>query len=257
MRLLILTKRKLITIGFCLLIGVLTASIITSTTYKAVQTASTQREIPIYKVDTNENKVAISFDAAWGNEQTDTLLDILDSYNVKSTFFLVGDWVDKYPESVKKIAEHGHDVGNHSNSHPHMTQMSNDAMIEEITACNQKIENTIGKSPTLFRAPYGDYNNDVVNSVKGLDMYCVQWDVDSLDWKDPTPDEIKNRILSKIGNGSIVLMHNGATNTPEALPMVIEGILDAGYEIVPISEILLDGDYYTDVEGKMCAVNQD
>ncbi len=252
MRLLIITKRNLLSIGFCLLIGILAGTIAVTSTVKAVQTASTQREIPIYCVDTDKKQVALSFDAAWGNEQTDHLLEILEKYKVKTTFFLVGDWVKNFPDSVKKIAEHGHDVGNHSDTHPHMTQMSTADMVSQIQACNDKIKELTGKQPTLFRAPYGDYNNDVVKSVNGCDMYCVQWDVDSLDWKDPTPEQIKKNITSKIKNGSIILMHNGAKNTPEALPAVIEAIKAEGYEIVPISQILLKGEYYTDVEGKMC-----
>ncbi|MCI7212495.1 MAG: polysaccharide deacetylase family protein [Ruminococcus bromii] len=253
MRLLILTKRKLISIGFCLLTGILAATVAISSTVKAVQTANTPREIPIYHVDTDKKQVALSFDAAWGNEQTNTLLDILDQYEVKTTFFLVGAWVDNYPESVKDIADKGHDIGNHSNTHPHMTQMSSSDMTKEVEECNKKIEEITGCRPTLFRAPYGDYNNDVVKSVNGCNMYCVQWDVDSLDWKDPTPQQITQNVLKKLQDGSIILMHNGAKNTPEALPMVIEGIKEKGYEIVPISEILLKGDYYTDVNGKMCA----
>lgn len=252
MRLLILTKRSLLSIGFCLLIGILAATIAISSTVKVVQTASTPREIPIYFVDTDKKQVAISFDAAWGNEQTETLLDILDKYKVKTTFFLVGEWVDKYPDSVKEIAKRGHDVENHSNTHAHMPQLSTADMTGEIQSCNEKIKKLTGETPTLFRAPYGDYNNDVVKTVNGCDMYCVQWDVDSLDWKDPTAEQITKNVVDKITNGSIVLLHNGATNTPEALPMVIEGILEKGYEIVPISEILLKGEYYTDVQGKMC-----
>lgn len=252
MRLLILTKRSLISIGFCLLIGAATAAIAITSTVKAVQTASTPREIPIYYVETDKKQVAISFDAAWGNEQTETLLEILDKYKVKSTFFLVGDWVEKYPESVKKIADKGHDVGNHSDTHPHMTQMTTSQMAGEIQACNEKIKKITGKTPTLFRAPYGDYNNDVVKSVNGCNMYCVQWDVDSLDWKDPTPEQITQNVLKKLKNGSIVLLHNGAKNTPQALPMLIEAIQEKGYEIVPISQILLKCDYFTDVDGKMC-----
>lgn len=252
MRLLILTKRSLISIGFCLLIGAITAAIAITSTVKAVQTASTPREIPIYYVDTDKKQVALSFDAAWGNEQTETLLEILDKYNVKSTFFLVGDWVDKYPESVKDIAAKGHDVENHSNTHPHMTKMSTADMTGQIQACNEKIKQLTGNAPTLFRAPYGDYNNDVVKSVNGCGMYCVQWDVDSLDWKDPSPEQITKNVVNKLKNGSIILMHNGAKNTPEALPMVIEGIKEKGYEIVPISQILLKGEYFTDVDGKMC-----
>lgn len=252
MRLLILTKRSLISIGFCLLIGAATAAIAITSTVRAVQTASTPREIPIYYVETDKKQVALSFDAAWGNEQTDDLLQILDKYKVKATFFLVGNWVDKYPESVKEIAEKGHDIGNHSDTHPHMTQMSTSDMTGQIQSCNEKIKKITGKTPTLFRAPYGDYNNDVVKSVNGCNMYCVQWDVDSLDWKDPTPEQITKNVVNKLKDGSIILMHNGAKNTPEALPMVIEGIKEKGYEIVPISQILLKGEYYTDVDGKMC-----
>ena len=191
MRLYIITKRNLISIGFCLLIGVLAGAIAVTSTVRAVQSAAAQREIPIYYVDTDKKQVALSFDAAWGNEQTEHLLEILDKYKVKSTFFLVGDWVKNYPDSVKDIAKHGHDVGNHSNTHPHMTQMSSSDMVGQIQSCNEKIKELTGKTPTLFRAPYGDYNNDVVKSVNGCNMYCVQWDVDSLDWKDPTPEQIK------------------------------------------------------------------
>lgn len=251
MRLYIITKRTLFSIGFCLLIGVIAGGIALTSTVQAIQTASAQREIPIYCVDTDKKQVALSFDAAWGNEQTEHLLDILDKYNVKTTFFLVGDWVEKYPESVKEISKRGHDVGNHSNTHPHMTQMSVDDMNTQIQTCNEKIKALTGKCPTLFRAPYGDYNNDVVKTVKANNMYCVQWDVDSLDWKDPTPNQITLNITNKLKDGSIILMHNGATNTPEALPMVIEAIKAQGYEIVPISQILLKGNYTTDVQGKM------
>lgn len=253
MRLLILTKKSLICIGLCLLIGITAAAIAISTTVKVAQTAASPRKIPIYCVDTDKKQVALSFDAAWGNEQTTGLLDTLDKYNVKATFFLVGDWVEKFPDDVKEIAKRGHDVGNHSNTHPHMTQLSTADMTGQIQSCNEKIKSLTGNSPTLFRAPYGDYNNDVVSSVNGCNMYCVQWDVDSLDWKDPTAEQIKKNVVDKIKDGSIILMHNGAKNTPEALPMVIEGIKEKGYEIVPISQILLKGDYYTDVAGKMIA----
>lgn len=251
MKFFILTKRSLISIGFCFIIGVLAATITISSTVKAVQTAAEPREIPIYCVESEKKQVAISFDAAWGNEQTQQLLDILDKYDIKATFFLVGEWVDKYPEDVKNIAEHGHDVGNHSNTHPHMSELGASGQIEEIQKCNDKIEAITGETPTLFRAPYGDYNNDLVNSVKSLGMYCVQWDVDSLDWKDPSPNQLCDNILNKVCDGSIVLMHNGAQNTPAALSSIIEGILDQGYEIVPISQIIPEGEYYTDVQGKM------
>lgn len=254
MKFYILTKRSILSILICFILGLITAITGVMTVTDAIATASTDRVIPIYSVDRTKKVCSISFDAAWGNEQTDTLLEILDQYKVKTTFFLVGQWVDKFPESVKKIAEKGHDVGNHGDTHAHMTQQSDETILQELNSCNSKIEKITGKSPTLFRPPYGDYNNNLVNAVKGLNMYCVQWDVDSLDWKDPSVDQIVLNCTKKLQPGSIILLHNGATNTPEALPKIIEAIQGQGYKIVPISKILLKGDYTTDVQGRMCKV---
>lgn len=251
MKLLILTKRSLVSIGFCMIIGVLAAAVAVTSTVRAVQTAAQPKEIPIYRVQSDKKEVAISFDAAWGNEETEQLLDILDEHDVKATFFLVGDWVDKYPDDVKNIAAHGHDIGNHSDTHPHLPQLSTENATSEIQRCNEKIEALTGSAPTLFRPPYGDYNNSVVSAVKSLGMYCVQWDVDSLDWKDPSPEQLCQNVLGKVRDGSIVLMHNGAKNTPAALPSIIEGIQNKGYEIVLIKDLIPEGEYYTDVQGEM------
>lgn len=251
MRFLVLTRRSVISICLCAVIGVLSAVVGISTATKAVTAASTDRVIPIYCVDREDKVCSISFDAAWGNEQTDTLLDILDKYKVKTTFFLVGEWAKKYPDSVKKIAAKGHDIGNHSSTHAHMTQLSDEGIAAEIQECNSRIKALTGKSATLFRPPYGDYNNNVVNAVMGLNMYCVQWNIDSLDWQDPSVDRIVQNCVNKLKPGSIILLHNGAANTPQALPGVIEAIKAKGYKIVPISKILLKGKYTTDVEGKM------
>lgn len=250
MKLILLTKRSLITLGLSLMIGVTAATVAISSTVRAVQTAAEPRKVPIYRVESHKKQVAISFDAAWGNEQTEELLKILDDQKVKATFFLVGNWVDKYPEDVKSIAAHGNDIGNHSDTHPHMPSLEQSKAQNEITACNQKIEKLTGKAPTLFRPPYGDYNNMVIDCVKGAGMYCVQWDVDSLDWKDPTPEQMTKTVLDKVQDGSIVLMHNGAKNTPAALPSIIKGIQDKGYEIVLIKDLIPEGEYYTDVQGE-------
>ena len=251
MKYLVLTRRSLLTIALCAVLGFASICIGASTVSTAVATASTERVIPIYSVEREDKVCAISFDAAWGNEQTDGLLKTLDDYKVKTTFFLVGDWVKKYPDSVRKIAKKGHDVGNHSSNHPHMSSLSVDEMKAQLTDCNDEIRKLTGKSPTLFRAPYGDYNNDVVNTVTGMDMYCVQWNIDSLDWKDPSAEQIVDNCVKKLVPGSIILLHNGAKNTPEALPKVIEAIRNEGYKIVPISKLLPKGEYTTDVTGKM------
>ena len=251
MKFFIFTKQKLIVLGCCVL-AVLLGVLISLNSLNTITTVSTaEKKIPIYCVEEEKKKVSLSFDAAWGNEQTQDLLNILKKYNIKTTFFLVGEWVDKYPDSVKAIYQAGHDVENHSNTHPHTPQLSGDKILEELTLCNDKIEKITGTRPTLFRPPYGDYNNSVIETVSSIDMYTVQWDIDSLDWKDPTPEQMVKTIEDKIDCGSIILLHNGATNTPKALPMIIESITSKGYEIVPISKLLIDGEYYTDHEGRM------
>lgn len=251
MKFFVFTKQKLIAFACCVAVAAL-AFTVGSTSYNKVVAASTEeKKIPIYCVESEKKVVSLSFDAAWGNEQTEDLLNILKEKEVKTTFFLVGEWVDKYPESVKQIFDAGHDVENHSSTHAHLPQLSDDGIIKELEDCNNKIEDITKKRPTLFRPPYGDYNNKVVELTNSIDMYCVQWDIDSLDWKDPTPQQMVERITGKLTNGSIILMHNGATNTPEALPLVIDAIRAQGYEIVPISEIIPSGQYSTDHEGRM------
>lgn len=251
MRIITITKKGLLSLFACTLIGAIILTVGTASATQVIETVATDRIIPIYYVETEKKVCAISFDAAWGNEQTETLLDILDEHKVKTTFFLVGDWAEKFPDSVKEIDLRGHDVGNHSDTHAHMTQIDTKAQMDEFKSCNDKITNITGKEVTLFRPPYGEYDNSVVENCKANDMYCVQWNIDSLDWKDPSPQDMVKRIEDKLCPGSIILLHNGAKNTPEALPLIIEAIHAQGYEILPISELLPKGDYYTDHEGKM------
>lgn len=256
MKLLILTKNKLLIMACCAALAVITFVVSLGSYGRAIEASASERKIPIYNVDTQEKVVSLSFDAAWGNEQTQTLLDILDKYKIKSTFFLVGSWVDNYPDDVKKISDAGHDVGNHSDTHAHLPQLDKTGTISELKNCNEKVKKITGKSPTLFRPPYGDYNNAVVEATNSIDMYCVQWNIDSLDWKNPSPQDMVARIKKNLCPGSIILMHNGAENTPEALPMIIEMIQKEGYKIVPVSKILLKGDYTTDPQGKMISASQ-
>lgn len=182
----------------------------------------------------------------WGNEDTQQLIDILGQYDVKATFFVVGAWVDKYPESVKALADAGHEVMNHSDTHAHMSQLSSTEIVADINACNDKIEAVTGVRPTLVRPPYGEYDDHVVSAIRSMDMEPIQWDVDSLDWKDLSAADITQRVVSKVQPGSIVLFHNAALHTPEALPGIIETLLQEGYTFVPISQLILPGTYNTD-----------
>ena len=217
-----------------------------------VGVSATKRLLPIYSVERQEKIVAISFDAAWGNEDTQTLIDILAQYDLHATFFVVGDWVDRYPESVKALSDAGNEVMNHSSNHAHFSALSEDEIIADVTACNRKIEAITGKTPTLFRCPYGEYDDHVIQAVNSTGMTAIQWDVDSLDWKGLSAAEIQKRVVSKVQPGSIVLFHNAAEHTPEALPGIIESLLADGYTIVPISQILLTGNYTIDHTGRQC-----
>ena len=234
------------------LITVLTVAVIGS----AVTFAQNDRKLPIYCVETDKKQVAISFDAAWGNDDTEQLISILKEYEVPATFFVVGSWVDKYPESVKQLSDAGHQVQNHSNTHPYMTQLSTEQMKNELESCNQKIEAITGACPTLFRPPYGDYDNAVIDAVADMKMYTIQWDVDSLDWKDnATPQNICERVTKKVKNGSIVLFHNDADHTPAALPNILKCLKDEGYEFVFISDLILKKNYEIKHDGTQCKIS--
>ncbi len=216
----------------------------------AMPVSSKQKDLPIYCVDTGEEKnIAISFDAAWGNEDTHRLIEILDKYQVKATFFVVGSWVDHFPDSVKELSDAGHEIMNHSDSHPHMTQINKDKSKQEIIACSNKIEQITGVRPNLFRAPYGDYNDAVVQAARECGCYTIQWSIDSLDWQDLTAEEIKKRVCEKARPGGIVLFHNAALHTPEALPKILENLQQNGYQFKKVSELIYKDSYRIDNTG--------
>lgn len=178
MKLYVVTAKKLLS-SVLVFAALLAAICLNYNQAKSVFNNESSRKLPIYNVQRDDKVCAISFDAAWGNEDTHDLVEILKNYNVKATFFVVGDWVDKYPESVKELSDAGHDIMNHSDTHPHMTQISKEKMISEVTECDNKIEKITGVKPTLFRPPYGDYNDNVVTTLKEIGHYTIQWDVDS------------------------------------------------------------------------------
>ena len=218
----------------------------------AVPTAANERLLPIYCTDRDNNVVSLTFDAAWGDEDTPKLIEILAHYNVKATFFVVGEWVDRCGESVKALADAGHEIMNHSDTHPHMTTLSKEDMIRELTACNDKIEAVTGVRPTLHRVPYGDYSNATIAATASLGMQTVQWDVDSLDWKELSAEEITSRVVSRVQSGSIVLFHNAAKHTPEALPSIIEQLQAQGYSFCKASELIYHDSYTINHEGRQC-----
>ena len=190
--------------------------------------------------------------AAWGADNTQKILDVLGDYGVTATFFLVGNWAGQYPEQARAIAASGCELMNHSNAHDHFNSLSADEIIADVTACNDKIEALTGVRPTLIRCPYGEYDDHVIAAIRSLGMEPIQWDVDSLDWKGISADEITRRVTGKVQSGSIVLFHNAGEHTPEALPDILDFLLAEGYDIVPVSKLLLRGEYTIDHTGRQC-----
>lgn len=250
----VLTKRHLAAaLAIVFLLAVLAVAAAALIPYAYANAA--KRRLPIYCTDRANKVVSLTFDAAWGDEDTEQLIGILGKYDVPATFFVVGEWVDRCGDSVKALHDAGHEIMNHSDTHPHMPGLSRDAMIREINACSDKIQAVTGKRPTLFRAPYGDYDNALLETTDMLEMPCIQWDVDSLDWKGLTAEEIVRRVTSQVGSGSIVLFHNAAKHTPEALSAIIETLQRRGYTFLRASEMIYTENYTLNHEGRQIAVS--
>lgn len=210
---------------------------------------SQSRLVPIYAVQTESKQVAISFDATWGTELTDEILAILAEHDLQTTFFLAGPWIDKHPDYVVKIREAGHEIGNHSYSHPHMNNLSEQGIAFELQQNENLITDLTGQKPNLFRPPFGEYNNLVLQTASSLGYYTIQWSVDSLDWKNLSSNQIYDRVMGQIKPGSIVLFHNAAPGTPGAIRRIIPDLLNDGYEILAISELIYPDNYYIDHAG--------
>ncbi|WP_130807440.1 polysaccharide deacetylase family sporulation protein PdaB [Senegalia massiliensis] len=244
-----LFKKINIIILFSIILLVLSIIFIKSSDPNIAEVFSTDKKLPIYGVDRDDKKVAISFDAAWGDEFTKEILDILDENNIKTTFFLVEFWVDKYPELVKEIDKRGHEIGNHSSSHPYMSELSEKQIVEELKKTEEKIHKLTGKTTVLFRPPYGDYNNRLIEVSNKNNYHVIQWSIDSLDWKEKGVQPVVDRVIKDINSGSIILFHNNAKYVTGYLPIILKELKEKGYEIVPISEVIYKKDYYIDHRG--------
>ncbi len=212
----------------------------------------TSNELPIYSVDTEESVVSITFDSAWGTEDLDVILDILAKHNCVATFFVEGNWAENYPDAIKKIAEGGHIIGNHGANHKHMTKLNEEEMLAEIQGCHNMIKELTGIDMTLFRAPYGDYNETVVESAKSLGYSTIQWDVDSLDWKDYGVESIIDTVCNhqNLKNGSIILLHNGSKYTALALDQMLTNLEIQGYTFIGLDKLILTENYVIDHTGR-------
>ena len=208
------------------------------------------RLLPVYSVEREDKHVSLTFDCAWGVEHTDAILDALGEANVSATFFCVQFWAEEHPDYLKKISEAGHEVGTHSATRPKMSTLSEEGIRAELTTSARAITEVTGRPVTLFRPPFGDYNNAVIQTSLSLGLMPVQWDVDSLDWQDLSAGEITERVVKQARSGSIILCHNNGLNTAEAVPVIIDTLRARGYTFVPVGELVYRENYTIDQTGR-------
>ena len=217
---------------------------------KAMQASSTtEKLLPIYNVKTDEKKVSLTMNCAWNADDIDKILEVLKLNDTTITFFMVGDWIEKNQEAVKKINEAGHEIGSHSDTHPHVNQLSYEENIEQIEKSNDRIEKITGKRTNLYRAPYGEYNQTVIKAAQDKNYYTIQWNLDTLDYTGLDGVSMWNRLKDKLNGGDIILMHNGTKHTADSLDMIIKNIKEKGFEIVKVSDLIYKDNYYIDVNG--------
>ncbi len=245
-----MTKKQLLRVASVVLFIIVAVVLVIFAVMNAVTAGAEEPKLPIYCVERGDNKIALTFDCAWGNSNTDALLEILKNANAKATFFVTGEFCDKYPEDVKKFCDAGHSVQNHSDLHPHVKGMNINELIADTRECSRKIKMITGREPTLYRAPYGEYDDVVMTTIEGMGLKVIQWSADSIDWEDPDAATIHNRILSQTESGSILLFHNDLPNTEEALPSLLTELLQKGYEFVKAEDLIYYDSYRIDSTGK-------
>lgn len=218
--------------------------------YERSVLAGTKKELPVYNVAREDKCLALTIDAAWEDDKTGFILDTLEAYNVKATFFLCGFWAEKYPDKVKQIADAGHVIGNHSATHPHMAGMRKEKIAKELTAFDDLLEDITGTRSTLFRAPYGEYDDNLILSAREMGYEVIQWNLDTQDWREGRSTQtILEGVLPKLTPGSIILCHNNGYEIENYLPVLLESAIAEGYRFVTVDALLLTGDTIIDVNG--------
>ena len=225
------------------------AATFTNKSGEIIQTMSQAKKLPIYNVDTNEQKIAFTMNCAWNADDIDQILATLSKHNTHITFFMVGDWVDKYPDAVKKISEAGHEIANHSDGHKHVNNLNIEENEKEVKLCSDKIEAITGKKTTLYRGPYGEYNNTVIQAAQNQNHITIQWSLDTLDYKGLTADEMWARLNGKVKNGDIILSHNGTKHTADSLDKILTNLESSGFKVVTASDLIYKDNYIIDNNG--------
>ncbi|MDE7373448.1 MAG: polysaccharide deacetylase family protein [Clostridia bacterium] len=231
--------------------GVILACTLGATSTASVFFGKSSRKIPVYGVDVQGEKkvIALTFDAAWGADKTQGILDTMAKYEAKGTFFLVGFWIDKFEDETKAIAKAGFDIGNHSRNHLNMPKLNDNEIRSEIEYVNDRVNELTGITPTYFRAPFGDYSDRLMSALEEMNMTGVQWSIDSLDWKGLSAKQIFERVVPKAKSGDIILFHNNSDHILDALPLILSALKADGFEFVTLSQLVATEGYTIDNNG--------
>ena len=200
-----------------------------------------ESNIVFSKIPEKSKKIALTFDDGPHPRYTKKILYILNKYNIKATFFVIGCNVKNYPETFKSIFENGHEIGNHSYSHKNQKSLSQQSILSEISECEDIVYNTVGIRPTVFRPPQGDYSDFVKQVAESKDYSIILWSIDTRDWEHNSPHNIAQLIENNVTGGDIILMHDyvsGNNTTCEALELIIPQLLSKGYQFVTVSQII-------------------
>lgn len=200
----------------------------------------TSTQMPIFYVRTDRKAVALTFDISWGDKTPAKILDVLKEHSQKATFFLSGPWAKHYEDTVRRIVSEGHEIASHGQEHDNLSQASKEQIRLNIKSAHDILVNVSGTSPRYFRPPNGDYDDLVVLGARELGYETIIWAVDSLDWMNPGATYIVERVSSLVFPGAIILFHasDSAKETHDALPMVMDNLKAAGYELMPLGQLM-------------------
>jgi polysaccharide deacetylase family sporulation protein PdaB len=190
-----------------------------------------------YHVETEEKAVALTFDVVWEPGETGRILDVLDRFNVHGTFFLSGAWVRKNPDLAREILIRGHELGYHGYVHKNMTELDDEALSKEFDLMEEALREELNVSAELFRPPYGEIDSRLIDFAERRGYTTVLWTIDPHDWLDPGVDKIIGRVVERVQKGAIILLHSSASQSVDALPMIIQSLKMKGYEINSFSEL--------------------
>lgn len=192
----------------------------------------------VFKVDTGEHAVALTFDVVWEPTEVERILDILDRYQVRATFFLAGSWIRKNPDLAREIALRGHELGQHTQNHPRMEELSDEEIAKEFDQMEESMAEELNMQSGLFRPPYGELEERTLAQARERGYKIIVWSINPHDWLDPGIDKIVSRVVTKVHKGAIITLHTSSTQGTEALPMIIQGLKMQGYRILPVGELL-------------------